>query len=114
VYGVAYLSDTSPVVRGAYFDRSDWVYGIAEQRRPQASSRASLPTVVRGVLVLGAVDSRQNTGYRAELLDISGRDVLNLTPGANDVSMLAPGVYFVRAVSRKPSAVSYSKVVVTR
>ncbi len=72
------------------------------------------PTVVRGVLVLGAVGSRQHTAYRAELLDISGRKVLNLKPGANDVRALAPGVYFVRAVSRELSAASCSKVVITR
>ena len=34
--------------------------------------------------------------------------------GANDVRSLAPGVYFVRAVSCEPSAVSCQKVVVTR
>jgi len=53
---------------------------------------------------------------RAALLDISGRNVLDLAPGANDVNRLAPGVYFVRlwpsAVSRQPLAVT--KVVVTR
>jgi YVTN family beta-propeller protein len=58
--------------------------------------RADLPSVVRGVLVLGAVGSRQNTGHRAELLDISGRKVLDLRSGANDVRALAPGVYFIR------------------
>jgi hypothetical protein len=51
-----------------------------------------------------------------ELLDIQGRKVMELVPGANDVSRLVPGVYIVRsvpsAVSRKPSAVT--KVVVTR
>jgi len=71
-------------------------------------------TFVRGVL--GAVDRRQNTGYRADLLDISGRKVLDLKPGANDVRALAPGVYFVRekpqAPSLKPQAVR--KIVVTR
>jgi len=45
--------------------------------------------------VLGRVASRQNTAYRAELLDINGRKVLDLRPGANDVRSLAPGVYFV-------------------
>jgi hypothetical protein len=30
------------------------------------------------------------------LLDSSGRKVLDLHPGANDVRALAPGVYFVR------------------
>jgi len=49
------------------------------------------------------------------LLDISGRKVLELHAGANDVRGLAPGVYFLRsepsAVSGQPSAVR--KVVVT-
>jgi hypothetical protein len=85
------------------------------------------PTVVRGVLVLGAVDSRQNTGHRAELLDAAGRKVMALRPGANDVRALAPGVYFVRqqsvvssqhsgpsAVGGERFAVSVRKVVVTR
>ena len=97
--------------------------GIEESPKPQASSHKLEPTIVRGVLVLGTVDSRQSTGYRAapsdggrcgQLLDAAGRKVMDLRTGANDVSGLAPGVFFVRAVSRKPSAVSYSKVVVTR
>jgi hypothetical protein len=70
-------------------------------------------TVVRGVLVLGAVDSRQNTGYRVELLDVSGRKVLDLHPGPNDVRSLSPGAYFVRlGPNRKDTRLT--KVVVTR
>jgi hypothetical protein len=73
-------------------------------------------SVVRNVLVLGSADSRQNTGYRAELLDAAGRKVVDLHPGENDVRALAPGVYFVReepqAASLKTQAVR--KVVVTR
>ena len=82
-------------------------------------------TIVRGALVLGAVDSRQKTAYSAapsdggrsgQLLDISGRKVMNLRTGANDVRALAPGVYFVReqpqAAGFKPQAVH--KVVITR
>jgi len=49
-------------------------------------------------------------------LDISGRSVLDLRPGANDVWALAPGVYFVRevpqAAGHQPHAVR--KVVVAR
>jgi len=49
------------------------------------------------------------------LLDASGRKVLDLHPGANDVRALSSGVYFVReqpqASSHKPQAVR--KVVVT-
>jgi hypothetical protein len=37
-----------------------------------------------------------------------------LHPGANDVSHLVPGVYFVRAVSGKLSAASCHKVVLTQ
>ena len=47
----------------------------------------------------------------AGLQDISGRKVMDLHPGANDVRALAPGVYFVRAVGREPSAVT--KVIIS-
>jgi len=69
------------------------------------------------------VDSRQHTAYRAGLLDVSGRSVMTLKPGPNDVSRLAPGVYFIRsgpsAVSREPSAgfrqpSTVTKVVLTK
>jgi hypothetical protein len=74
------------------------------------------PTVVRGVLFM--IEARgEKREARSELLDISGRRVLDLKSGANDVSRLAPGVYFVlepSAVSREPSAVSVRKVVLTR
>jgi len=69
---------------------------------------------------------------RAILFDAAGRKVMDLVPGPNDVSRLAPGVYFVlfphltplpggerkeerggpSAVSREPSAVH--KVIVAR
>ena len=53
---------------------------------------------------------------RDSLLDISGRKVLDLRHGANDVRALAPGVYFVRGPETKdgrPDA-ALRKVVVTR
>jgi hypothetical protein len=50
------------------------------------------------------------------LLDISGRKVLDLVPGANDVRALAPGVYFVGegpgARGQGPGRIR--KVIVTR
>jgi len=74
------------------------------------------PTVVRGVLSLPKSTSPSTSP--SQLLDISGRQVLDLGPGANDLRGLAPGVYFVRtgpsAASRQPSAVSVRKIVVTR
>ncbi len=69
--------------------------GVEESFKPRAASRQSGPTIVRGVLMLSAAGSRQNTAYRAELLDAAGRKLLDLKPGANDVSRLAPGVYYI-------------------
>jgi hypothetical protein len=67
--------------------------GIAEETS-NAELRApnSSPTVVRNVLFMAECTSSSTSS----LLDISGRDVLDLKPGANDVRALAPGVYFVR------------------
>jgi YVTN family beta-propeller protein len=89
--------------------------GGGVEETPNAELRTSnVATIVRGGLMMN--DRGQKTGDRAELLDISGRKVLDLRPGANDVRALAPGVYFIRtkpsAVSRERSAVA--KVVVTR
>jgi len=71
-----------------------------------------LPTLIRGVLWLPPASSQKPQA--ASLLDISGRKVLDLHPGANDVSRLVPGVYFVRAVSGELLAVGGQKVVLTR
>jgi hypothetical protein len=46
------------------------------------------------------------------LSDVSGRKVLDLKPGANDVRMLAPGVYFVRGVRAQAQAQAIRKVIV--
>jgi hypothetical protein len=85
-------------------------YGGGVEETPVAEARTPSvgPTVVRGVLNL-AVDSGQNTAYRAELLDVAGRKASELRPGANDVGRLAPGVYFVRT---EPTVVT--KVIVAR
>jgi DNA-binding beta-propeller fold protein YncE len=88
---------------------SDTMLGL-EESRPQASSHKPQATIVCGALFL---PSSLLTPH-CSLLSVDGRKVLDLKPGANDVSRLAPGVYFVRAVSCQPSAVSCSKVVVTR
>ena len=79
--------------------------GFEESPKPQAASSKLGPTIVRGVLLLGAVGSGQSTGYRGDLLDISGRAVLDLHLGANDVSRLPPGVYFVREAQAQSQAV---------
>jgi hypothetical protein len=69
---------------------------------PEPGSRP-LATVCRNVLYLpGPRDMTEMPGIsdrvpRPVLLDVSGRKVLDLTPGENDVSRLAPGVYFIRS-----------------
>ncbi|MBN2537622.1 exo-alpha-sialidase [candidate division WOR-3 bacterium] len=82
--------------------------GIAEEgRTPDAGRLPPRATIVRGVLNL----PRDMTGFgpaksdrvpRPALLDASGRRVMELQPGANDVSRLAPGVYFIRAGNAPP------------
>jgi hypothetical protein len=72
-----------------------------------------LPTIVRGVLMME--DRGRKTEDRAELVDASGRKVLDLHTGANDVRALAPGVYFVRpASSVRRQASGVTKVVLTK
>ena len=66
------------------------------------------PTLVRGVLFFEARGEKRET--RGELLDISGRKVLDLKPGPNDVRSLAPGVYFVR----EAQAQAVRKVVIAK
>jgi hypothetical protein len=69
-------------------------------------------TVVRRVLFLPQATSREPQAAR--LLDISGRKVMNLSPGANDVRALAPGVYFVREAQAQAQAQAVRKIVVMR
>jgi hypothetical protein len=70
--------------------------GLEETARPEVRM-TKLPTIIRGVLFVSD-DRRPETADRAVLLDIAGRKVMQLQPGANDVSWLAPGVYFARGL----------------
>jgi len=87
-----------------------WQTDVAEPVAPKAAWRDLTPSLVRGVLMME--DRGRKTEDRAELLDVSGRRVMELKPGANDVSRLAPGVYFVRTAQAQAQTVS--KVVVAR
>ena len=89
------------------------VPGVEQVRELAACNSHFTATVVRGVLRLTPAASLtpQATNW---LLDAAGRKVLGLKPGANDVRHLPAGIYFVRAVSCKPSAVSCQKVVIQR
>jgi len=88
--------------------------GVEEKCRPQTASFRFGPSLVRGVLSLERDCPRTGTVPKTALLDATGRKVADLHPGPNDVSRLAPGVYFVRAVSGKLSTVGCHKVVVQR
>jgi photosystem II stability/assembly factor-like uncharacterized protein len=68
------------------------------------------PTVVRGVLFISHSAFRTPHSLAA-LLDISGRKVLDLHPGANDIRQLAPGVYFVRSAVSVASSTAQKLVI---
>jgi YVTN family beta-propeller protein len=89
----------------------DSAVGIEEGPKPQASSSKPAATVVRGVLFLSGDCPRTGT-VPSVLLDASGRKVMLFRPGPNDVSRLAPGVYFVREAQAQAQAVR--KVVIQR
>jgi hypothetical protein len=69
-------------------------------------------SIVRGVLYLPEASSHKPKAT-SWLLDVSGRKVLDLMPGANDVRALAPGVYFVREAQAQAQAQAVRKLVLT-
>ncbi|UCG42392.1 MAG: hypothetical protein JSU73_11040 [candidate division WOR-3 bacterium] len=72
-----------------------------EEGRPTAYSSRPTTTVCRGVLRIE--DGRRKTVDRADLMEITGRKVMDLRPGHNDVRHVAPGVYLVVTPSPLPS-----------
>jgi hypothetical protein len=70
---------------------SPWDAGVEERPTPGASGHVQA-TVVRGVLSLpGYLDP----SVASCLLDVSGRRVMSLQPGPNDVRRLGRGVYYI-------------------
>jgi hypothetical protein len=90
--------------------RDSTVVGLAGEQ--VCTAARSMATVVRGVLWLPPASSRKPQA--ASLMDVSGRSVLVLRPGANDVRGLAPGVYFVRVAQAQAQAQATRKVIITR
>jgi hypothetical protein len=92
--------------------------GIEETTNDGRRTAKAGPTIVRGVLVLDGfgtrseLPQRNSVMSRAALLDISGREVMKLRAGSNDVSGLAPGVYFVREAQAQAQARTVRKVVI--
>jgi hypothetical protein len=92
---------------GVFLARGIGITGLGvEQRQPTAFGSRFAATVVRKVLRIP--DSPIIS--RTSLFDMTGRRVTDLHPGANDVSGLSPGVYFVR----EPQTQAVRKVVLTR
>jgi hypothetical protein len=85
------------------FGAGTWV---RERTTRHASRPTPAPTIVGGSLNL--TPDISNLASDIVLLDATGRRVCRLRPGPNDLTRLAPGVYFVcpTAVSSRPSAVS--------
>jgi hypothetical protein len=86
----------------AYLIRTDpeGLIGIAQTPSADVRTRNAWPTIVRGVLHPSGPGTRSelpgnSVMSRAALLDAAGRKVLDIRPGPNDVSRLAPGVYFI-------------------
>jgi len=85
---------------------------VEESRRLMADGSRPSPTIVRGVLWVSSQLTANGSRPGVGLYDMNGRRAKDLWSGANDVRGLAPGVYFVRAVSGKLSAVGCHKVVI--
>jgi len=68
--------------------------GVEETPNAEVRTAIPMPTVVRDILFLPEATGRKPQA--AGLTDVSGRKVMDLEPGANDVRALAPGVYFLR------------------
>lgn len=95
---------------------SSFVTGIEETPSAELRTTDVGPTIVRGVLFLPRdmteLPGNSDRVPRSSLLDIAGRKVLDLRPGPNDISRLAPGVYFVTE-NGEVLGVHVRKVVVT-
>ncbi len=114
--GHAYIVWYKPSVQsGKVWFATNAPLGIAEGPTQQPTSVQPSATVIRNVLFLAEASSHKPQAA-GSLLDIGGRQVMVLKPGANDVSRLSPGVYFIREGlgTRGEGLGRTQKVVVTR
>jgi hypothetical protein len=92
--------------------RADSIYvrrltGVAESRPSSLTPRPTpSATIARGVLLLPP----SLLSPPSSLLSVVGRKVMDLKPGANDVSRLSPGVYFIREAQTQ----AMMKVIIAR
>ena len=83
--------------------------GIDEGHNPLAASQSQGATFVRGVLRL----SFSPPFIHSSLFDMTGRRVMALRPGANEIGRLSPGLYFVRGAQNQVKAQPVRKAIVT-
>ncbi len=69
--------------------------GIAEELGPEVLATAPWATVVGRVLKVGLPPAADGSQLEAGLYDVTGRRVMALRSGPNEVGALAPGTYFV-------------------
>jgi len=76
-------------------------YPIANQEGATSSAKIKFPKIqfVRNLLFLPAVENNERRANHLTLTDLTGRKVLSLKSGTNDVSGLGTGVYFVKGGS---------------
>ena len=91
--------------------------GVEQVANNELGTTGGGACIVRGVLFLSA--SGEERMVNSALVDISGRRVIDLHPGANDVSALSPGVYFYRQTAGFASSVeaqvqTVRKVIIAR
>lgn len=83
--------------------------GAVSESRPVTATPARPAAIVRSILCLPS-----STATGTLLIDAAGRRRLALKPGPNDLSGLAPGVYFIQRQTTGNEQPSLQKVVVTR
>jgi hypothetical protein len=113
--GYAYVVwDDGREHRNEIWFATDNPLAVAEQRPQEPIGITPSATIARNVLLLPEAASGQPQA--ASLMDAGGRQVLDLKPGPNHISRLAPGVYFVRGELQAPGhgPQRIRKVIVTR
>jgi hypothetical protein len=103
--------DDNPRPLGAGFDIGAFEYvpvALAGPGVPGVHRTRGSATVIRSVLLTG--DGSSTSSGPNWLLDATGRRVLKLLAGANDLGQLSAGVYFVR----RPDVAVTDRIVVVR
>ena len=104
----SYAIGTDPCMPLAFVCGGAEITVIRKDTVPVEFGVTAAPDPVGGTVVRGKLYYTGGAG--AFLMNPAGRKVLDLHPGANDVSGLVPGVYFVR----DPQLQTVRKVVITR